>query len=167
MGISIVHHFIKKLINDNKIISDWLLLGIFEIGFKHINKSVEKTENHDCIVIFLWNGDNVQVIMLVEVKQMVLFIFYDRPIHINICTWGYTRQTQGSFCWRCRKYCQVSRGGSGEKLELSPFYRGYIWLRSHTFLNYQNMVNNNLYPIIQIIWIEQPQELNLLIIYIK
>ncbi len=122
-------------------------MSIFEIGFEHINKSVEKTENHDSIVIFLWNGYNVQVIMFVEVKYMILFIFYYRPIHINICTLGYIHQTQGSFCWRCHKYCQVSQAGSDEKLVLFPFYQGYIWLRSHTFLNYQNMINN-LYPII-------------------
>ena len=37
---------------------------------------MEESENENRVVIFLGNGDQVEVIMLVEVEKVVIFVFY-------------------------------------------------------------------------------------------
>jgi hypothetical protein len=37
---------------------------------------MEESENENRVVIFLGNGDQVEVVMLVEVEKVVIFVFY-------------------------------------------------------------------------------------------
>jgi hypothetical protein len=80
LGVSVVHHFIEKLINNHKIISDGFLLNILEITFQDIDEGMQKGEDQNCIIIFLRNGNEVKVIVLVEIKQIIVLVFDKRSM---------------------------------------------------------------------------------------
>jgi len=75
LRVPIVHHLIKKFIDDDEVVPDGLLLDIFEVAFKDIDEGVEKGEDEDGVVIFLWDGNKIEIIVFMEIKQIVIFIF--------------------------------------------------------------------------------------------
>jgi hypothetical protein len=41
---------------------------------------MQEGEDHYCIIILLGNSNDVQVVVLVEIEQVVVFVFDQRPI---------------------------------------------------------------------------------------
>ena len=44
---------------------------------------MEETEDHDSIVVLLGDGDQVEVIVLVEVEEMVFLVLDDWPMGLG------------------------------------------------------------------------------------
>lgn len=87
MRIAIVHHFIEELINNDEVITDGLFLDVLEVAFEDIDEGMEECEDHDCIVIFLGDGDQVEIVMLVEVEDVVVLVLDEGPA----CRYVYLR----------------------------------------------------------------------------
>lgn len=68
LGIAVVHHLIKKFIDDDEVVSNGLFLHIFEVALEDADEGVQKGEDHDCVVVFLGDSDEVEVVVLMEVK---------------------------------------------------------------------------------------------------
>lgn len=74
LRIAIIHHLIKKFVNENKVVSHWFLLSALEIGIQNTDKSMDESENHHSVVVLPWNGHYVQIVMLVEIEHVVLLV---------------------------------------------------------------------------------------------
>ena len=83
LRISIVHHLVEQFVDDNKVVPDGLLLDILEVAFQDLDQFVKEGEDHNSIVIFLGDGDQIEIVVLVEVEQIVIPVLYDGPTSIQ------------------------------------------------------------------------------------
>jgi hypothetical protein len=74
LRISVIHHLVKELVDDNKIVSNRLLLKILEVVFEDADEGVQKSKYHDCVVVLPGDGNQVQIVMLVEVEKVIFFV---------------------------------------------------------------------------------------------
>lgn len=82
LRVAVVHHLVEQLVDNNEVIADGLLLHIFEVALEDCHEGVEEGEDQHCVVIFLGDGDEVEVVVLVEVEEVVVLVLDERP------TWG-------------------------------------------------------------------------------
>jgi hypothetical protein len=80
LRVSIVHHLVEKLIDDDEVVPDGLFLDIFEVAFEDIDESMEEGEDKDGIIILFGDGDKVEVVVFVEVEEVVVLVLYEGPI---------------------------------------------------------------------------------------
>jgi hypothetical protein len=74
LRVAIVHHLIEEFVDNHEIVTDGLFLDVFKVAFEDIDKGVKEGEDHDCVVIFLGDGDQVEIVMLVEVEDIVVLV---------------------------------------------------------------------------------------------
>lgn len=79
LRVAVVHHLIEQLIDDNEIIANGLLLDVFEVALENVDEGVEEGEDENCIVIFAGDGDEVEIVVLVEVEEVIVLILDEGP----------------------------------------------------------------------------------------
>lgn len=77
MRIAVVHHFVEQLIDNNEVVSDAFFLDIFEVAFEDIDECVQECEDHDCVVVFLGDGDEIEIVVFVEIEKVVVAVLDD------------------------------------------------------------------------------------------
>lgn len=77
MRVSVVHHFIKQFVDDHEVVSDRLFLEVLEVALEHFDEGDEEGENHDGVVVLFGDGDDVEIVVFVEVEEMVVLVLDD------------------------------------------------------------------------------------------
>ena len=84
MGVAVVHHLVEQLVDDDEVVPDGLLLDILEVALEHLHQLMQEGEDHDGIVIFLGDSDQVEIIVLVEVEEVVIPVLDEWPVSIEM-----------------------------------------------------------------------------------
>ena len=79
LRVAIVHHLVEQLIHNDEVVADGLLLHVLEVALEHVDERVQEGEDHDSVVILLGDGDEVEIVVLVEVEQVVVLVLDQRP----------------------------------------------------------------------------------------
>ena len=62
LRIAVIHHFIKKLVSDDEIVSQTFVFELLEIALENIPDLVEESEDHSDIRVSLGHRDHVNVV---------------------------------------------------------------------------------------------------------
>lgn len=79
LRVPVIHHFVQQLIDDHEVVADGLLLCFLEVAFEDVHEGVQEAEDHDGVVVLLGDGDQVEIVVLVEVEEVVFLVLDDRP----------------------------------------------------------------------------------------
>jgi hypothetical protein len=83
LRVSVVHHLIEEFIDNDEVVSDRLFLNILEVAFEDADEGVQESEDHDCVVVLFGDGDEVEVVVLVEIEEVVVLVFYERSASMD------------------------------------------------------------------------------------
>lgn len=84
LRVAVVHHFVEQLVDDDEVVPDGLLLDVLEVALEDVDEGMEEGEDHDCVIIFLGDGDDVEIVVFVEVEEVVVLVLDEGP------AWGHS-----------------------------------------------------------------------------